>query len=99
MCGAAMILELALLDVIPGNREQFESDFLQAEPLISAAKGYLGHELNRCIEDSNRYVLLVKWETLQDHTEGFRQSADYNKWKELLHHHYDPFPTVEHFEL
>jgi heme-degrading monooxygenase HmoA len=60
-------------------------------------KGYRGHELQRCVEDDHRYVLLVKWETLEDHTIGFRGSREYAEWKSLLHHYYDPFPTVEHY--
>lgn len=60
--------------------------------------GYLSHELRRCMENPERYVLLVRWETLEDHTEGFRGSAGYEEWKRLLHHFYDPFPTVQHFE-
>ncbi len=59
--------------------------------------GYLEHDLQRCIERPSRYVLLVRWETLEDHTEGFRGSPEYQRWKALLHHFYDPFPTVEHF--
>ena len=59
--------------------------------------GYLSHELKRCLEQENRYLLLVRWERLEDHTVGFRQSAAYGEWKELLHHFYDPFPTVEHY--
>jgi heme-degrading monooxygenase HmoA len=50
------------------------------------------------LERDGRYLLLVRWETVEDHTEGFRQSADYQEWKALLHHFYDPFPTVEHDE-
>jgi len=46
----------------------------------------------------NRYILLVNWERLEDHTEGFRGSEEYQEWKKLLHHFYDPFPTVEHYE-
>ena len=61
-------------------------------------EGYIHHELKRCLEDSHKYVLLVKWETLEDHTIGFRGSAEYQEWKELSHHFYDPFPVVEHFE-
>lgn len=59
--------------------------------------GYLEPDLQRCIERPSRYVLLVRWETLEDHTEGFRGSPEYQRWKALLHHFYDPFPTVEHF--
>jgi len=50
------------------------------------------------METPNRHVLLVNWETLVDHTEGFRGSPDYLRWKALLHHFYDPFPQVEHYE-
>lgn len=94
-----MILEVALLNVRAGMTEEFEAAFRQASPIIASMKGYLGHELQHCIEVPNRYVLLVRWETLEDHTVGFRQSAEYQEWKRLLHHFYDPFPTVEHYEL
>jgi len=61
--------------------------------------GYVSHQLQRCLEARGRYVLLVNWQTLEDHTVGFRGSAEYQRWKRLLHHFYEPFPTVEHFEL
>ncbi|MOA65193.1 hypothetical protein D3C78_1914890 [compost metagenome] len=60
-------------------------------------KGYVHHELQKCLEKENKYVLLVRWETLEDHTIGFRGSEEYQAWKALLHHYYDPFPVVEHF--
>jgi heme-degrading monooxygenase HmoA len=60
--------------------------------------GYVTHELQRCIEVPGKYLLLVQWATLEDHTIGFRQSAPYEEWKHLLHHFYDPFPTIEHFQ-
>ncbi len=59
--------------------------------------GYQRHELRRCLEDEHRYLLLVWWERLEDHTVGFRGSPDYQRWKQLLHHFYDPFPEVEHY--
>lgn len=93
-----MILEVAMLQVKPGLTEEFEQSFKKASMIISNMKGYVQHELQKCIEDQNKYVLLVKWETLEDHTIGFRGSAEYQEWKSLLHHYYDPFPTVEHFE-
>lgn len=61
-------------------------------------KGYISHEFQRCIEDKGKYLLLVKWESLEDHTVGFRESNEYQKWKKLSHHFYYPFPIVEHFE-
>ncbi len=92
-----MILEIAHLDVIPEQTQEFERAFEIASPLIAATPGYIAHELQRCIETPHRYVLLVQWETLEAHTIGFRQSARYPEWKKLLHHFYDPFPLVEHY--
>ncbi|WP_216319811.1 antibiotic biosynthesis monooxygenase family protein [Deinococcus aestuarii] len=91
------ILEIALLTIRPGQTGEFEAAFRQAQPLISGMKGYVRHELRRCLEDDHKYALLVWWETLEDHTVGFRGSAEYQEWRSLLHHFYDPFPTVEHF--
>jgi heme-degrading monooxygenase HmoA len=94
-----MILEVAILSVIKGQEKQFEKDFRTAGKYISSIKGYVRHSLRRCVEQNNKYLLLVDWETLEDHTIGFRQSAQYLEWKKLLHHYYDPFPSVEHFEM
>ncbi|OMF38731.1 antibiotic biosynthesis monooxygenase [Paenibacillus sp. FSL H8-0548] len=93
-----MILEVAMLQVKEGLTEEFELQFKKASAIISSMKGYISHELQKCIEADHKYILLVKWETLEDHTEGFRGSAQYLEWKRLLHHFYDPFPTVEHYE-
>jgi heme-degrading monooxygenase HmoA len=60
---------------------------------------YISHQLQRCVEKQNRYILLVHWETLEAHTVDFRGSEQYQEWKRLLHHFYDPFPAVEHYEL
>lgn len=93
-----MILEVAILDVKAGQAAAFEAAFGQASGIISSMAGYVSHELQRCIETPNRYILLVQWQTLEDHTIGFRQSAEYQAWRRLLHHFYEPFPTVEHYE-
>lgn len=93
-----MILEKAVLDVKPGQAREFEAAFAKAQAIISASPGYLSHELRRGIENPNRYLLLARWRTLEDHTVGFRQSAPYQEWKKLLHHFYDPFPVVEYYE-
>ena len=92
-----MVLEVAILDVKPQRGDDFELAFAAAQSIISASPGYISHELRRCVENANRYLLLVRWQTLEDHTEGFRKSAAYQQWKALLHHFYDPFPTVEHY--
>lgn len=93
-----MILEVAILDVKPGLAAAFEAAFKTASTIIAARSGYLSHELQRCLETPNRYILLVRWQQLEDHTVGFRQSPDYQEWRSLLHHFYDPFPVVEHYE-
>lgn len=92
------ILEVAILEVKPGQNEAFEADFEQAQAIIASMEGYLSHQLKRCVEARSRYILLVNWRSLEDHTQGFRSSEAYQEWKALLHHYYDPFPTVEHYE-
>ncbi|MBV8659931.1 MAG: antibiotic biosynthesis monooxygenase [Burkholderiales bacterium] len=92
------ILEIAMLQVRAGQEAEFERAFAQASAIIASMGGYLGHTLQRCLEVQGRYALLVQWQTLEDHTVGFRQSAEYQAWRSLLHHFYEPMPTVEHFE-
>ena len=94
-----MILEVAILNVRPGQEAEFENAFAKAQGIISSMRGYRSHQLQNCIEHPSRYVLLVNWETLEDHTEGFRGSGEYQQWRALLHHFYDPFPTVEHYRM
>lgn len=93
-----MILEAVILPVISGQEAEFEAAFREASPIIASMKGYISHELHRSIETPNHYLLLVQWQTLEDHTIGFRGSAQYQEWKRLLHHFYDPFPVVEHYQ-
>lgn len=87
-----------MLNVKSGLEPDFEAAFKKASKIISSMDGYLSHELHKCIEVQGKYLLLVRWETLESHTVGFRNSAEYQEWKKLLHHFYEPFPTVEHFE-
>ena len=94
-----MILEIALLNVIAGKEAEFEAAFQQAQPLIMAMDGYVSHQLQRCLETPNQYVLLVNWLSLEAHTQGFRGSPEYQTWRALLHHFYDPFPSVGHYTL
>ena len=94
-----MILEVATLDVRPDEGENFQRDFAGAQKIISSMPGYIEHELRQCVEDKNRYMLLVQWKTLEDHTIGFRESPQFLEWKKILHHYYDPAPVVQHYEL
>jgi heme-degrading monooxygenase HmoA len=93
-----MILEAAILNVKPGQQAEFEAAFAQAQAIIASMDGYVSHELQKCLEVNGRYLLLVRWETLENHTVGFRGSPEYQEWKTVLHHFYDPFPTVEHYQ-
>ena len=95
--GEVVVLEVAILDVKPDQQKQFEQAFQKAQAIICASSGYISHQMQKCIEKNNRYILLVNWESLEDHTEGFRGSKKYKEWSALLHHFYDPFPEVEHY--
>jgi len=92
-----MILEVVVLNIKSGQTQEFEDAFRAAQQIIAAMPGYISHDLQRCLEDDHQYILLVKWIKLEDHTIGFRGSAEYQQWKALLHHFYDPFPTVVHY--
>ncbi|MGZ8558038.1 MAG: antibiotic biosynthesis monooxygenase family protein [Chitinophagaceae bacterium] len=93
-----MITEIALLTITKGQSEAFEEAFIKAQPIIEAARGYIQHELQQCLEQDDKYLLTVRWDTLEDHTVGFRLSEGYKEWKKLLHHFYNPFPVVEHYK-
>jgi heme-degrading monooxygenase HmoA len=71
----------------------------RARAIIASAPGFISLRVGRCIEQPANFLLLVEWETLEAHTEGFRTSEAYQQWRALLHHFYDPFPVVEHFEI
>jgi heme-degrading monooxygenase HmoA len=93
-----MILEHAYLPVTPSREAEFEAAFSTAKTIIASMPGFRGLTLSRCVERPPRYLLLVEWDRIEDHTEGFRGSAEYQDWRALLHHFYDPAPEVEHYE-
>ncbi|MCZ4221723.1 antibiotic biosynthesis monooxygenase family protein [Pedobacter rhodius] len=92
-----MILEVAILNIKSGLAADFEAAFNEAQKIISSMNGYVSHQLKKCLEEDDKYILLVTWKTLEAHTEGFRASTEYRDWKKLLHHFYEPFPIVEHY--
>jgi len=93
-----MTLEIAILNVRTGQEPAFESAMKAARPLIAASPGFQSLEIRRSTDTPNRYLLVVEWQKLEDHTVGFRQSDRYQRWRDLIHHFYDPFPSVEHYE-
>jgi heme-degrading monooxygenase HmoA len=92
------ITEHAVLPVIPGQEDEFMATMERAKAIIAASPGFIELRVERCLERPNTFLLLVRWESLEAHTEGFRGSEGYQQWRSLLHHFYDPFPVVEHFE-
>ena len=92
-----MVLEVAILNVKSGMASANEESFKKASYIIESMPGYMNHQLKKCLEIPNQYILLVNWETLEDHEEGFRKSTEYQEWKKLLHHFYEPFPEVYHY--
>lgn len=93
-----MITEHAVLEVVAGKEDAFVEAMGEAKALIAASPGFLSLRVERCIERPGCFLLLVEWDRLEDHTKGFRDSAAYEQWRAALHHFYDPFPVVEHFE-
>jgi heme-degrading monooxygenase HmoA len=93
-----MIVEVAPLQVRPGSSTEFENAFLAAQRILASTPGYVSHDLRRCIERRDEYLLLVTWQSVEAHEVGFRKSPQYQTWKRLLHHFYDPFPAVSHYE-
>ena len=93
-----MIIEIAQLTIRPGSERQFEAAFLTAIKVLGGSKGYLTHELRRSVEAPNRYALIVHWQTLEDHTVGFRGSPAFTEWRGHIGPFLESTPVVEHFE-
>ncbi len=92
-----MVLEQALLYVRPGQDDAFRSAITAARPLIAASPGLIAMEVRAAAEEPGCYLLLVTWESIADHRDGFRQSDRYEQWRALLHGFYDPMPQVRYF--
>ncbi len=92
-----MILEIADFTIDPSRTADFEAAMLELQTVIGSSEGYLGHTVQRSLETIGRYVLLVRWTTLEAHTKGFRGSSAFESWKARLGSHRDG-AIVEHFE-
>lgn len=91
------IVEKAVLPVKPELADEFEAAFEKAKWIISETDGFRELTLSRGVERPEHYLLLVRWDSVESHEIGFRQSAAHQEWKQLLHRFYNPFPVVEHF--
>jgi heme-degrading monooxygenase HmoA len=94
--GAAMITEIAQIEVKPGMEAEFEAGVKSAAPIFKRAKGCRAMELRRSLEKPARYRLFVAWETVENHTADFRGSADFQEWRKLVAHCFASPPEVEH---
>ncbi|TFW02493.1 antibiotic biosynthesis monooxygenase [Oxalobacteraceae bacterium OM1] len=95
-----MILELADLRIQPGKQAEFDAAIQQGvRDVISKAKGFLGFQVQKCIETPERYVLMIRWETLENHTVDFRQSEAFATWRGIVGPFFAQPPQVEHFQL
>lgn len=95
-----MILELADIRIKPDTQTQFDEAITRAiAQTIAKAKGYLGHQLQKGVESPERYLLLVRWGTLENHTVDFRESAAFAEWRGIVGPFFAAPPTVEHFSL
>ena len=91
-----MITEIAQIDVKPGSEKDFEVAVQMAKPIFQRSKGWKSLEIQRSIEKPSRYRLHIKWETLENHTVDFRESADFQEWRALVGPHFASPPEVEH---
>ncbi|MFJ8065311.1 antibiotic biosynthesis monooxygenase family protein [Psychrobacillus sp. NPDC096426] len=94
-----MVQETMLLEVNPGTQKDFEFAFKKAAVFISQAKGCLGYEMQRCVENENKYLVMIKWETIEDHIIHFKNSEAFSEMKELIGPYYLNRPLVEHYEI
>jgi len=95
-----MILEIADIRVIPGTQAAFEAAIAKGiKEIIANAKGFMGYKINKGIKLPERYVLMIFWQTLENHTVDFRQSAAFAEWRALVGPYFAGLPVVEHFEL
>ena len=91
-----MVLEIAQVDIKPGQEAEFEVGVAKAAPLFKRAKGYKSLSLQRSMEKPSRYRLFIGWDTVENHTVDFRGSADFQEWRKLVGHCFASPPEVEH---
>ena len=95
-----MILEIADIRIQPGRQKEFDAAIVQGiASVIAQAKGFRGYKVNRGIESPERYVLMIFWDTLENHTVDFRQGPLFAQWRAIVGPFFASPPAVEHFEL
>ena len=95
-----MILELADIRIHPGKQDEFDAAITKGvETVISKAKGFRGYKVNKGVESPERYLLMIFWDTIEDHTVDFRQSPAFQDWRAIVGPYFAAPPAVEHYTL
>lgn len=95
-----MILELADITITPGRQAEFDRAILHGlDTVVSRARGFRGYKVNKGVESPERYLLMIFWDTLEDHTVGFRQGPLFAEWRAIVGPFFAAPPAVEHFTL
>lgn len=92
-----MVVEIALIDVIPGQEEAFAGAYRQAHHLLTASAGCISARMTRGVETPSRFVGIVQWESVDDHLTNFRETERYDQYRDLLARYLAAPPVVEHF--
>ena len=95
--GIRGLLEIATIDIKIGQNADFEVNIKKAKLVIAQSEGFKSIEVQKCIEQENRYLLFIKWETLEDHTVGFRNSELFTQWRALIGPFFEAPPLVQHY--
>lgn len=93
------VLEVAHFEVSPGSEAAFEAAIAQAFVYLQQTDGYRQHQLQRCLEHPQQYLLLVHWGSLEAHLVNFRQSENFVRWRTLLEPYFARPPQVLHYQL
>lgn len=93
-----MVEETFMLDVEPGTEAAFEQDFRKVVQILKNAKGFLGAELKRSIEQENRFLVAIAWNSVEEHTEEFKKTAAFEQMKAILLPHYLETPNIQHYK-
>ena len=95
-----MILELADIRIPPGKQAEFDAAIQRGvETVISQAEGFRGYKVNQGVESPERYILMIYWDTLENHTVDFRGGPLFPQWRAIVGPFFAVPPTVEHFTL
>ncbi|MFG1777423.1 antibiotic biosynthesis monooxygenase family protein [Micromonospora sp. NPDC049048] len=92
-----MVLEVALIDVLPGHEDEFAAAYAEGHPVLAGTPGCRSVRMTRGVESPSRFVLLVEWDSVEAHNDNFRATERFAQWRALIGPHFANPPLVEHF--